>query len=225
MSNAPPESVNEKARAVERLEIEDEDSRHFRFRNIFSQLDQSSQIQHPSLTKFEFGDRNTYSVDPPSELLSRVKAFLPEISSSNDELTRRAQEDPSSVDIENVTAGGSYIQMNLGLGVFEQRGGITRSTSGNIAAAEDQDTEMRLESDSSPSSGASDSDLDSSDESDSDGSSIDIISSSITTFSVRPIRPLPRRRSTRPQVVVLGDSAASSLGSANSCSSSSEMQH
>ena len=74
---------------------------------------------------------------------------------------------------------------------------------------------MQLETDLSPSSGTSDSDSEISDDSDSDASSVDIISS-LPTFTVRPIRPLPRRKKTQPQVVVLDDSSVPSTNSASS---------
>lgn len=45
-------------------------------------------------------------------VLSRIQAFLPELAASNADLLRRAREDPSSVDIENVGAEeGRYIEM------------------------------------------------------------------------------------------------------------------
>ena len=45
-------------------------------------------------------------------VLSRVQAFLPQIADSNDALSQRAQEDPSSVDIEHVEEGAErYIEM------------------------------------------------------------------------------------------------------------------
>ena len=72
---------------------------------------------------------------------------------------------------------------------------------------------------------SSDSDLHSqNDESDSSSegydsdSSVDIISSAVSMASYRPIRPLPRRKSTRPQIVVLGGTAAKE-GSGSPCSS------
>ena len=44
-------------------------------------------------------------------VLSRVQAFLPQIAASNADITRRAMEDPDSVDIEKVGADSRYIQM------------------------------------------------------------------------------------------------------------------
>ncbi|KAH9052317.1 hypothetical protein EDB87DRAFT_1527883, partial [Lactarius vividus] len=73
---------------------------------------------------FDFGDRRTFGVDPPTELLARVQQFLPQIEQSNAELAHR---DPRSIDIEHIEETDErVIQMaskrsNLGLGVFEQR--------------------------------------------------------------------------------------------------------
>ncbi|KAJ8655752.1 hypothetical protein O0I10_008638 [Lichtheimia ornata] len=63
---------------------------------------------------------NMYKVSPPSDILSRVQAFLPQLQTANSELD---QKDPSELDIENVNEEqeGQYIEMNLGLGVFEAK--------------------------------------------------------------------------------------------------------
>lgn len=79
---------------------------------------------------FDFGNRTTYEVQPPSErslivsiynlsnladtqpVLSRVQAFLPELEASNSRLAQRVQADPKSVDIEHVDEGmDQYIEM------------------------------------------------------------------------------------------------------------------
>lgn len=76
----------------------------------------------------------------------------------------------------------------------------------------------------SSSSGSSDSrsESESSDEYDSD-SSVDIISSTMSTFqSKRPIRPLPRRSSTRPSIVVLGEGSFAASQDSSSPVSSGE---
>ena len=109
---------------------------------------------------------------------------------------------------------------NLGLGVFEEKRGASSSPAG------DSDTEMQ-HSETSTSSSDSGShsqndDSDSSDEYDSD-SSVDIISSAVSLASYRPIRPLPRRKSTRPHIVVLGDASAKQDSGASSSSGESQM--
>lgn len=100
MSDTQPESKNEKARAIEKLEVEDDESRQLRMRmfwnvsfspsrplldknvygpildNVFAQLEKSpsTQTHHGSLN-FDFGDRRTYAVDPPSERMSKQAHF------------------------------------------------------------------------------------------------------------------------------------------------------
>ncbi|KAI0789381.1 hypothetical protein C8Q75DRAFT_765382 [Abortiporus biennis] len=233
MNNNQAENTNRKVRLAERLEVEDDEERQQRLHNVFMQLDKSKNTQTDQVTKsFDFGDRTPFPVAPPSELLSRVQAFLPELAASNAVLARRAQEDPSSVDIEELGETQQYIQMNLGLGVFEQRGHESQTSGNAFRSRNDLDTEMGHEQVSSASSGTSDSSSDSDlemsndyDDSDSDTSSVDIISA-FSSVIARPIRPLPRRRSTRPEIVTLGDGKFqdSSVKSPESVSSSEESQ-
>ncbi|KAI8388657.1 uncharacterized protein BYT42DRAFT_611675 [Radiomyces spectabilis] len=63
-------------------------------------------------------ERKTYKVEAPSDLLSRIQAFLPQLESANKELENT---DPSNLDIENVNEEDQYIEMNLGLGVYEEK--------------------------------------------------------------------------------------------------------
>jgi len=148
--------------------------------------------------KFDFGDRRTYAVEPPNELLSRLQAFLPALEASNHELFRKAEEDPDSIDIENVGQDEAhYVEMNLGLGVFEDR---SKAASGS--GPEDDDMVTSSDSSSQPDS---ESDSDSSDCS-SDDSDLIISSSSPDP---RPIKPLPRRGLTHPGITVLGDGISS----------------
>ncbi|KAG1087401.1 hypothetical protein G6F42_020623 [Rhizopus arrhizus] len=52
-------------------------------------------------------------------VLSRVQAFLPQLKNANEQLEKA---DPSKLDIENVDEeDGQYIEMNLGLGVYEEK--------------------------------------------------------------------------------------------------------
>ena len=112
---------------------------------------------------------------------------------------------------------------DLGLGVFEQQ----------RKGDPDMDTEMH---DGETSATSSDSSLrydpdTTSDDSDADSDdSVDIISSTMTSLASRPIRPLPRRGSTRPHIVMLGNGGGSADGAAanerrGSDSSSSEASH
>ncbi|KAI0095070.1 hypothetical protein BDY19DRAFT_902099 [Irpex rosettiformis] len=212
MGDTHYDMTKEKAGTAGTLDVEDEESRQQRLHDVFMDLDKSSTHHAQNNSRsFDFGDRKTFMVEPPSELLSRIQAFLPEFAASTAELTRRAEEDPDSVDIEKLQSEGPYIRMDLGLGVFEERKSEP-SCSTNDSDTEMQDKDATRTSSSSSSSSNSDSrsDSNSSDEYDSDDS-IDIISSTMSTFQYnRPIRPLPRRRSTQPGIVVLGERGATS---------------
>ncbi|KAJ2852521.1 hypothetical protein IWW36_000149 [Coemansia brasiliensis] len=60
----------------------------------------------------------TYRVEPPSELLTRLHAFLPQIAKANKELGK----DSSKLNMENVGEDDpQYIEMDLGLGVFDMK--------------------------------------------------------------------------------------------------------
>ncbi|KAJ3574447.1 hypothetical protein NP233_g1763 [Leucocoprinus birnbaumii] len=172
------------------LDVEDDDQRQNRIQTLLEELNKDSKPQtQPSLQKFDFGTKPTFPVGPSSDLLSRVQAFLPQIQASNDALNQRMQEDPDSVNIEHISENmDQYIQMNLGLGVFEDR---------SKKAQDDHDAEMS----SSSSSLSSSEEVDQDSDIDSDASS-EIITSFVP---VRPIKPLPRRslNRARPQIVVL----------------------
>ncbi|KAJ3718629.1 hypothetical protein DFJ43DRAFT_754957 [Lentinula guzmanii] len=110
---------------VEVLEVEDEDARAIRLQSILEKLNSgpssSSETTGSGMPypPFNFEERKTWAVDPPSELLSRVQAFLPQIEASNTILTQRAETDPQSVDMEQLEDDSErYIEMNLGLGVL-----------------------------------------------------------------------------------------------------------
>jgi len=144
---------------------------------------------------FDFGDRTTYPVAPPVDLLSRVQAFLPQIEASNAHLAQRAETDPDSVNIERIGESMEhYIEMNLGLGVFEDR-----SHRNKLNTLDKQDP------------GSSSSDTSSVEENDSDLSDAETDTSSeiVTSFCPAPrlIRPLPRRsvasRLSKPKIQVL----------------------
>ncbi|KZT71154.1 hypothetical protein DAEQUDRAFT_724525 [Daedalea quercina L-15889] len=199
MDNRPSSSPKPegKRRAVEVLEVEDEDQRQARMHDVLARLDASSArpTASPGLPLPNLDGQPRLPLEPNSELLSRVQAFLPQLAESNAELADRVQNDPSSVDIENVTGDEAYIEMNLGLGVFEQRRG-----SDAAASQSDTDTDSDTNSDSSTesaySTSSSESDGTDSDSSTEDAPPIDRSSSS------RPIRPLPKRR---PRITVIGD--------------------
>lgn len=176
-----------------KLEVEDEVNRQQRIGNLLEQLNSSPPSRNTIIAApptFEFGERKTYAVDPPSELLARIQDFLPRIKEENDSLAQRIRDNPSSADIENIEEDAEqYIEMNLGLGVLETR----PKDSDSHPDDEESDSEDSSLSSSSPSpnsSCASDSESESHDsgESDSDSSSI-----SMKAISSRPLKPLPRR--------------------------------
>ncbi|KAG2204567.1 uncharacterized protein EV154DRAFT_313463 [Mucor mucedo] len=81
--------------------------------------DQKSINDIPAMLAAASVDRKTFAVGPPSDILSRVQAFLPQLKSANEQLKAA---DPKSLDIENVEEDdGQYIEMNLGLGVYEEK--------------------------------------------------------------------------------------------------------
>ncbi|KAI6024453.1 hypothetical protein EDC04DRAFT_3066703, partial [Pisolithus marmoratus] len=106
------------------LEVEDEEQRQDRIRTLLERLNETSRANASTATIPDpiiprISDRKTYKIEPPSELLSRVQAFLPAIHASNEAL---AQQNPENLDIENIGEGEEqYIEMNLGLGVFEAK--------------------------------------------------------------------------------------------------------
>ncbi|KAF2074080.1 hypothetical protein CYY_004609 [Polysphondylium violaceum] len=66
----------------------------------------------------------TFSRLPESSLLSRVKDFLPKLKEANIDLQKR-MDNNEDVSIEKVKKGEEHIQMNLALGVLEQKEGVT----------------------------------------------------------------------------------------------------
>ncbi|KAI9301456.1 hypothetical protein BJ944DRAFT_4353 [Cunninghamella echinulata] len=62
-------------------------------------------------------ERKTFKIKPNNDILSRVQAFLPQIQQANQQLNTM---DPKDLDIENVQEDkDQYIEMNLGLGVYD----------------------------------------------------------------------------------------------------------
>ncbi|KAL5535705.1 hypothetical protein ACEPAF_3799 [Sanghuangporus sanghuang] len=206
---------------TQRLDIEDNNQRQLRLRQLLQQINDSSSTSNthadnnsriaassnitpfvrpgPS-SSFDFGVRETHAVEPPSELLSRVESFLPQMEAANAELARRMESSPESVDIENLGdreddeeedeedgRQGQYIEMNLGLGVFDiRRRPLSDTTSSSSSSASSDDDSHSTHSDDS--------------HSDSDAST----SGRPGSLLNRPIRPLPKRA--RPNIVVLNES-------------------
>ncbi|KAI8581841.1 hypothetical protein K450DRAFT_231407 [Umbelopsis ramanniana AG] len=65
--------------------------------------------------------RKTFKMPVKSDLMARLQTFLPELESANRQLDQQVSVDPKKVDIENVDDNEQYIEMNLGLGVFEEK--------------------------------------------------------------------------------------------------------
>ncbi|KIM40659.1 hypothetical protein M413DRAFT_446076 [Hebeloma cylindrosporum] len=177
------------------LDVEDDEQRQARIQSYLEKINSSAQptraFDNP-IPQFDFGDRTTFPVKPNSELLSRVQAFLPQMEASNTMLSQRMQDDPASVDIEHIPEGmDQYIEMNLGLGVFEDRSHTT------------EDSEMSTSSSSDDSSDSSDK-AQEEDDSDLDSDASSLI---ITSFvPARPIKPLPKRANKpRPEIIVLDE--------------------
>ncbi|KII88262.1 hypothetical protein PLICRDRAFT_68389, partial [Plicaturopsis crispa FD-325 SS-3] len=104
------------------LEVENEEDRQRRIQLALEKMNTEPSRMTPRPLNFDFGDRSTHAVDPPSELLARVQAFLPVLEASNAALSQKLKDDPQSVDIENISQDAEQvIEMNLGLGVFEER--------------------------------------------------------------------------------------------------------
>ncbi|KAJ4473283.1 hypothetical protein C8J55DRAFT_135770 [Lentinula edodes] len=236
-------NTSQRRKVEEVLEIEDEDARANRLGSIFKRLNSGSpsslgpiDSRLPNL-QFDFGERKTWAVEPPSELLSRVQAFLPQMEASNTILSQRVETDPQSVDMEQLEDNSErYIELNLGLGVFDMKP--------NGQSADCEDTEMADSSSSASSSSSSSlSSLSSSSSSDSDSDdtdseseldseeilsfcipssflsrspsaatqSFDSIESNGKTKAPRLMRPLPRRSGSsashsKPSIVVLSES-------------------
>ncbi|KAJ2718262.1 hypothetical protein GGI07_005826 [Coemansia sp. Benny D115] len=89
-----------------------------------SQMSKSStpEFLGPPRTLDDADSRKTFRMQPPSELLSRLHSFLPQIAEANKKLQDDVAQDPSKVDIENVGDDDEqYIEMDLGLGVFDMK--------------------------------------------------------------------------------------------------------
>ncbi|KAL7753880.1 hypothetical protein RI367_000812 [Sorochytrium milnesiophthora] len=72
---------------------------------------------------FLIKNRKTHAIPPNTTLLNRLGAFLPQMEQANKDLQLTiAREGQQVVDIESLPASGQqYIQMNLGLGVLEEK--------------------------------------------------------------------------------------------------------
>lgn len=142
---------------MQKLEAEDAEQRQRRLQNILERLDGDGAHEttsEPPHLPYDFGDRRTFALGPPTELLARVRQFLPEIEQSNAELQHR---DPRSIDIEHIEETDErVIQMNLGLGVFEERrAGRGEDSASSAESGSDTTSDPDSDSDSSASASAS----------------------------------------------------------------------
>ncbi|THH10959.1 hypothetical protein EW145_g961 [Phellinidium pouzarii] len=182
----------------ERLEVEDDEQREARLSHLLHRANSTASHSSPFAplgpSQFDFGVRETHPVEPPTHLLERLHQLLPQMEAANAELVHRAQVDPESVDIEHLdnAEDGQYIEMNLGLGVYDMH----RPTSEGV---ESNESNARSISDAS---GSSDDDTSDSDTSGSE------TGNPATNHVRRPTLPLPKRA--RPNIVVLEDAHTAS---------------
>ncbi|KZV61191.1 hypothetical protein PENSPDRAFT_693638 [Peniophora sp. CONT] len=179
----------------ELLEVEDEEARRDRLQSILESVDArgSQSMPPPPVPPFPFGQQPTSPLPPPTDLLNRVQAFLPQFAASNAAL---AQQDPGAINMENIDpTQEQIIQMRLGLGVYEER---ARRGSSSSSSSSSSSTSSASDSDSSDSSSDEDSDSD---------EDLDPISAFL--MASRPARPLPRRTGP-PAVSVLSSSTSAS---------------
>ncbi|KAG0318965.1 hypothetical protein BGZ99_005356 [Dissophora globulifera] len=82
---------------------------------LISNLLSSNKSSAPAETPV--GERKTFRVQSDS----RLEDFLPKIKQANAQLDQQLKDDPKALDIENVdeASGEQYIEMDLGLGVFD----------------------------------------------------------------------------------------------------------
>jgi len=131
------------------LEVESEDERIKRIERL---LASQAASDRPTIGRSRRADGTPsfpasdglgpYRVDPPTALLARAAAFLPQLRQANEQL------DPQTANIENGEGERcQYIEMTLGLGVFEQRrreegsGSLSESSSSSHSSSSDGDEE------------------------------------------------------------------------------------
>ncbi|KAF8068644.1 hypothetical protein FPV67DRAFT_1668715 [Lyophyllum atratum] len=150
--------MSDKNQTIEKLEVEDEEARIQRIQSTLEKLNApSSPPAAPSPSFTLPTERSKPQAMPPSDLLSRVQAFLPTLEASNAVLQQQFQNDPSSVDIEHIEETEQYIEMNLGLGVFEQRGShpdVGSEDDSMSSSSSDSDSDSDSDSGDEPSGGS-----------------------------------------------------------------------
>ncbi|KAI6130258.1 hypothetical protein EDD16DRAFT_1700773 [Pisolithus croceorrhizus] len=165
------------------LEVEDEEQRERRIRTLLERLNETSRASAstgitPDPMIPRISDRRAYAVEPPTELLSRVQAFLPAIHASNEAL---AQRNPEDLDIENVGEDEEhYIEMNLGLGVFK-----AKRRRKNMSSKDSDESDSSSESSSQSSSESHEISSESSDRSRSPDASTN--TKHVASWSIKPL--------------------------------------
>lgn len=193
---------------LEQLDCEDEGQRLRRLNSLLSSIDSNSGIVPRNPLDSLLAQR-TQDIDgtQTAQLLQRVQAFLPQLQAANQEVEAQARENPASVDIE--TFDGSeqeYIQLSLGLGLFEQRTG-----GGDDASSNDSGTSTEEESSSTSSDSDEDGSSSHEEEEEEEDPQPDLIS---LVTGTRPVLPLPKSRHSQrttpgnPGIVVLSSSDA-----------------
>ncbi|KAJ7359292.1 hypothetical protein DFH08DRAFT_845661 [Mycena albidolilacea] len=203
-----------KGKQRETIEVEDDDARLQRIQRVLEKLNTGAPAAAPDIESIMTGVNASSGPGQPvnegslNELLARVQAFLPQIEASNAAL---GEMDLRSLDIENTDGDDKVIEMNLGLGVFEDRSGREGSHS-ESGSDEDSSEDDGVEQDSDESSSNTDSSDDSS-SSEEESSSLDSDDSGALNqgrklaplpkraLLARTIRPLPGRTS-RPEIVL-----------------------
>ncbi|KAH8798405.1 hypothetical protein DL96DRAFT_1824658 [Flagelloscypha sp. PMI_526] len=176
------------------LEFEDKEGRLARLEMLLAQMDSKSENQRTRSSPFDMSPPV-----PNSDLLERVRTFLPELQRSNDMLV---SQEAASRDLENVDISQTYIEMDLGLGVFDVKSNDIQQTSSFFSRGFDADLPSPDScAKSFDSSSSNETSTDPSDSSDEDSDDDIIITN---TAAPRLIRPLPQRR---PRISVLSSTS------------------
>ncbi|KAF8503642.1 hypothetical protein F5888DRAFT_1663907 [Russula emetica] len=134
----------------EMLEVEDAEQRQRRLQDILERLNGEGlpTEQSPNLS-FDFGVRRTFAIDPPAELLARVREFLPQIERSNVELLER---DPRSIDVEHIEETDEHVveMLILSSSSSSSSGSSSSTLSDSDSSSDPEDDANRDDSSGSP---------------------------------------------------------------------------
>ncbi|KAI9244799.1 hypothetical protein BY458DRAFT_591334 [Sporodiniella umbellata] len=111
--------------------------------NLSNLLNINKENQDLDQPTFLSTEKKTYQLSSSSDVLSRVQAFLPKIQQANEILKH---EDASKLDIENVDKDAEqYIEMNLGLGVYDTKK-EGENTDEDCSDSEEEQVDIKLPS-------------------------------------------------------------------------------